>query len=150
MVELFAKLFGFIAREVVETCGETGRGALVRAVERFGEERGQGIAQRAKLRGLSNTPENYLASYDMDRSSDFASVADIKDGELEQVFSRCAIARQFASDGLEQYGRLYCDNIDPALARGFNPDMECLHPEHFFDNGCCRFIFRIAKEKKND
>ena len=150
MVELFAKLFGFIAKEISETFGESGEEALAKAVAAFGRERGRGIAERAKLRGLPNTPGNYLASYDMDRSSEFASVATVKNGELEQVFSRCAIAGQFARDGLERYGRIYCDNIDPALAEGYNPEMECRHPEHFFDNGRCRFVFKLRGKRRDD
>jgi hypothetical protein len=86
----------------------------------------------------------------MDRSSDFASVASVEGGELEQIFSRCAIAAQFAKDGLERWGRIYCDAIDPALAKGYNPDMECRHPEHFFDTGRCRFVFKLAGKKEQD
>jgi hypothetical protein len=147
MVELFAKLFGFVAREVSDAFGEEGERALARAVRAFGQERGRGIAERARRRGLSATPENYLASYDMDRSSDFASTASLSQGELEQIFSDCAIARQFEKDGVKRLGRIYCDNIDPALAGGYNKDMECLHPEHFFDSGRCRFLFRLKDGK---
>jgi hypothetical protein len=148
MVQLLAKLFAFIAREVGESFGEEGEEAVVRAVRRFGEERGRGIAKRASLRGLPNTPENYLESYDMDRSSEFSQVSRVVDGELLQDFSRCPIAKEFQDSSMERWGRLYCDNIDAALAKGFNPDMECLHPEHFLDGGCCRFIFRLAAKKK--
>jgi hypothetical protein len=146
MFDIFAKMFGFVAREVVGTFGPEGRAALIRAVESFGLERGRGIAERARLRGLPNTPENYLSSYDMDRSDEFECFDGPGEGGVEQIFTGCPLARRFEAEGLKEFGLIYCQTIDPALARGFNERMECVHDEHFFTHGRCRFVFRLKGE----
>lgn len=64
----FSKMFAQIAKPVVDEFGEEGEQVIMRAVERFGNKRGAGIAQRARTNGLENSLENYLTNYDMGRA----------------------------------------------------------------------------------
>lgn len=148
MYQMFAKMFALVAKEVVDEFGEAGAEAVKRGVWNFGVARGKDIARRAAARGQKNDTDNYLISYDMDRSDEFESHDTYGEGYVEQHFTRCVFADQFKKEGLEKYGMLYCETIDPAIAYGYNPDMKCIHEKHFFTDDACTFCFKLEKENK--
>ena len=143
MYRMFARLFVEIAREVEEACGAEGLEAVRRGVRNFGLGRGRDIARRAKVRGCPNDVDNYLPSYDMDRSDEFAGEVDVSGGRIAQRITKCVFADQFMKDGMEKYGQIYCDTIDPAIVHGYNEDMECIRDKHFFKDGNCSFCFTM-------
>lgn len=150
MYQMFAKMFALVAKEVVDEFGDKGREAVKRGVWNFGVERGKGIADRAKARGKPNNSDNYLTSYDMDRSDEFESFDTYGDGQVEQLFTKCVFASQFQKDGMEEYGILYCEMIDPAIAYGYNPNLQCIHEKHFFTHGECTFCFKMKEGNCHD
>ncbi|WP_308560824.1 L-2-amino-thiazoline-4-carboxylic acid hydrolase [uncultured Klebsiella sp.] len=152
MYQMFARMFVHLAKEVVDEFGEKGSEAIKRGVWNFGVERGEGIAKRAFARGKNNDSDNYLISYDMDRSDEFESIDTYHKGYVEQVFSRCVFASEFQKMGMEKYGILYCEMIDPAIAYGYNPDLKCIHEKHFFTDNMCTFCFKLddCKGTEND
>lgn len=147
---LMAKLFAQIAKAVVDRFGEKGKDAVREGVRTFGEERGRGIAQRARANGKDNTRENYLTNYDMGRSDLFTYTTEYKDGEIEQNFTVCPFGQQWADDDMHEYGILYCEMIDPAIARGYNPDFKVEHDQYILKEGNCHFRFILEDKKEND
>lgn len=145
MYVLFAKMFAHITKEVEEACGETGVEAVREGIRQFGMERGRDIARRAKLMGHETDAEHYLSCYDMGRSQLFESENIIGKTTVEQNFSKCIFAEQFAQDGMEKYGIHYCEMIDPAIAEGYNPNFKCAHDKHFFKDGHCHFMFTMGE-----
>ena len=151
MYVLFARMFAHIAREVEEACGEKGIEALRAGVRSFGEERGRNIAARAAAQGHEADAEHYLSCYDMGRSGYFHSRDTVSKGRVEQEFDRCVFAETWMRDGCQRWGIHYCEIIDPAIAKGYHPDMECIHDQHFFRDGRCHFVFQMnQKEAEND
>ena len=146
MYVLFARLFADITREVEKTCGEKGIEAVREGVRLFGEKRGKDIARRAKALGHENDAEHYLSSYDMGRSEFFHSEDIINKETVEQVFDKCVFARTWEEDGDQKYGIHYCQMIDPAIAKGYNPCFNCNHDKHFFKDGECHFLFEMDKK----
>ena len=146
MYVLFAKMFAHITREVEAACGEAGVKAVREGVRKFGEERGRNIAERARQMGHEVTPEFYLSCYDMGRSDYFASEDTVSSDQVEQLFTQCVFAEQWMKDHDEKYGIHYCEMIDPAIAKGYHENFECIHDKHFFHDGCCHFLFRMKKE----
>lgn len=146
MYTLFARLFAHIAREVGERFGEEGEEAIKAGVQYFGEERGRSIAERALAKGCAIDAYNYLPNYDMGRSDNFTAENTYGDDQVEQLFTQCAFADQWMKDGNEKYGALYCDVIDPAIAKGYSEKMECIHEKHIFKDGVCSFCFRMKKD----
>lgn len=143
MYAIMAKLFASVAKEVTDRFGEEGRQAVLEGVRQFGLERGRDIARRADSVGEKNSLENYLPNYDMGRSSLFTYSTELKQGQIEQKFSQCAFADQWKKDGTEEYGLLYCQTIDPAIASGYNSEMEVVHDEYLLKGDCCHFIFKL-------
>ena len=147
---LMAKLFAQISKAVVDCFGEKGKDAVREGVRTFGEERGRGIAQRARANGKENTRENYLTNYDMGRSDLFTYTTEYKEGEIEQNFTVCPFGQQWAEDDMHEYGILYCEMIDPSIAKGYNPDFEVVHDKYILKEGNCHFRFILEDKKKND
>ncbi|WP_026584362.1 L-2-amino-thiazoline-4-carboxylic acid hydrolase [Bacillus sp. J33] len=147
---LMAKLFAQVSKVVVDRFGEIGKDAVREGVRTFGEERGRGIAQRARSNGEENTRENYLTNYDMGRSELFTYTTEYKKDLIEQNFTGCPFGQQWADDDMHEYGILYCQIIDPAVAKGYNPKFEVEHDKYILKEGNCHFQFKLADEKAND
>ncbi len=116
------------------------------AVRRYGEQRGRRMALRAQRDGEPLNMLNYLA-YGEWRT---------EPGESEQrseemvpharSFSdRCPWNQAWVESDLLRYGRLYCLEIDQALARGFNPALRLDVLSTLSNDGRpCEFVFHDA------
>jgi hypothetical protein len=140
---IMAKLFAHLSKAVVDRFGEAGKEAIREGVRAFGEERGRDIARRAAAAGQPNDIRSYLPNYDMGRSDLFEYVTEYHPLEIEQSFTRCAFGDQWKKDGMEEYGILYCQMIDPAIARGYNADFEVEHDKYLLKDGYCHFRFKM-------
>ncbi|MEC0237827.1 L-2-amino-thiazoline-4-carboxylic acid hydrolase [Paenibacillus kribbensis] len=150
---IMAKLFAHVSKAVVDRFGEEGREAVREGVRTFGEERGRDIARRAAADGQPNDIENYLTHYDMGRSDLFEYETQYHPMEIEQNFTKCAFGDQWKKDGMEEYGILYCQMIDPAIAKGYNPNFEVVHDDYLLREGNCHFRFQMknpAESKTKD
>ncbi|MGE7913597.1 L-2-amino-thiazoline-4-carboxylic acid hydrolase [Lysinibacillus xylanilyticus] len=141
----FSKMFAQIAKQVVDEYGDQGEQVIMRAVQRFGNKRGKGIAQRARTNGLENSVENYLTNYDMGRSDLFETDTVYKENEIEQTFTRCPFGQQWADDDMGKYGILYCKVIDPSIAKGYNEKFEVVHDQFVLREGQCHFQFQMKE-----
>ncbi|PKR76870.1 hypothetical protein CEY16_13745 [Halalkalibacillus sediminis] len=140
---LMAKLFAQVTKAVVDYFGEESNDVIREGVRTFGEERGKGIAQRARTNDLPNTIENYLSNYDMPRSELFTFDTEFHPSEIEQNFTVCPFGQQWADDNMHEYGILYCQMIDPSVAKGYNPDFEVEHDQYVLREGNCHFRFKL-------
>lgn len=147
MYAIMAKIFAHISKAVVDRFGEEGQEAVMNGVGTFGEERGRDIARRARAAGKPNTMDHYLSNYDMGRSDLFEYETLFHPTEIEQTFTKCAFAEQWKKDGMEQYGILYCHMIDPAIAKGYNPNFEVIHDRYVLKEGECHFRFQMKDNK---
>ena len=48
----------------------------------------------------------------------------------------------------EKYGRIYCENIDPAIAKGYNEDLVCEHDKIMYDDQKCTFCFYMREKEE--
>ncbi|TSB48625.1 hypothetical protein FN960_02460 [Alkalicoccobacillus porphyridii] len=142
-----AQLFAEVTKQVVDQYGDSGKDAVREAVRRFGEERGEGIAHRAAHLGFPNTIQHYLSNYDMGRSELFEFENVLTENNIEQTFTKCPFGEQWVEDGMGEYGILYCEMIDPAVAKGFNSDFEVEHDQYVIHEGVCHFHFSMNKKE---
>ncbi|MFF5994051.1 L-2-amino-thiazoline-4-carboxylic acid hydrolase [Lysinibacillus sp. KU-BSD001] len=141
----FAKMFAQIAKVVVDIHGDEGKQVISEAVRKFGESRGQGIAQRARANGFDNDIDNYLKHYDMGRSDLFHYESYFTSDNIEQTFFHCPLGQQWADDNMHEYGILYCQMIDPAIASGYNEKFEVEHDQYVLKEGVCHFNFKMKE-----
>jgi len=143
---VMARIFAHVSKAMVEQFGEQGREAVLNGVRTFGEERGRDIARRAAAAGKPNTKDHYLSNYDMGRSDLFEYETTFHPTEIEQTFTKCAFGEQWKKDGMHEYGILYCQMIDPAIAKGFNPNFEVIHDRYILKEGECHFRFQMKDD----
>jgi hypothetical protein len=148
MFSITAKLFAAIAKEVTEEFGQAGEQAIRRAVRAFGIERGRKIARNAAADGKPNTVENYLPYYDMERSDLFEYDTVYSGGEvpdrIDQYFHKCPLSRAWIDTGTTALGKLYCEEVDVAIAYGFNPDLKYQGYANVMDGSpCCHMSFTL-------
>ncbi len=144
---IFAQLFSAVAKEVAEEFGDKGQEAIRRGVKNFGTKRGQTIAQNAKSDGKPNTLENYLPYYDMERSDLFVYDTTQTDTVIDQKFHTCPFASAWIESGQQELGKLYCDEIDAAIAQGFNKNLIHEEKTHLLNGDkCCHMTFTMKKE----
>lgn len=147
--EIMANLFAAIAEEVEDRFGADGEEAIRAAVRKFGDARGKWIASSVAEDGKASTAENYLPYYDMERSELFAAETEGTDNEITQNFSKCIFAETWMKTGMEKYGLYYCEEIDPAIAGGYNEKFKCQHGKYFLKGDqCCTFRFYMDEKGK--
>jgi len=143
-----ALLFAWIARAVIQRVGqEKGEAAILRATQRYGEQRGRRMALRALAEGRELDMTNYLVFGEW-RGSDPSKAQAEKFAAGEDVRSRvrvCPWNTAWGDEDLLPYGRLYCQEIDHALVRGYNPELELEVRQTLSNDGePCEFIFHQA------
>lgn len=143
MFVLFAQMFSITAKHLEKEFGQKGLDVLADSVREFGVMRGKDIASRAAACGKQNTLENYLDNYDMERSELFGYTNEYKPDCVCQEFTKCIFAETWMEAGEEKYGRIYCNNIDPAIAYGYNENLECQHEKIMYDDKKCTFCFKM-------
>lgn len=148
MFVLFARFFAIVSRRLEERLGEEGLRIMGEAVREWGFERGKNIAERAQADGGENNLMNYLENYDMEREEDFGYENKYTENEIFQEFTGCVFAETWMAEGHERYGRIYCENIDPAIARGYNKNLACRHEKIMYDDHKCTFCFYMEQENQ--
>ncbi len=142
-----ALLFAWISRAVVERVGEDrGESVTRKAVRRYGEERGRRMARRAQACGHALSMANYFAYGEWEAGP----------GEMEQQIvekvpharvhvHKCPWHTAWENNGLVQYGRVYCLEIDEALVRGFNSGLKVnVNSTQTNGDDRCEFVFHNA------
>lgn len=142
-----ALLFAWIARAIIELAGiEKGEPAIRRAVALYGRQRGGRMALRAAANGDALSMANYMA-YGEWQSSPGAMEQELleKAPDARLRITRCPWQRAWQASGLLAYGRLYCLEIDDALAEGFNPTLKIDRLSlQTAGDPWCEFIYRGA------
>jgi hypothetical protein len=115
------KLFGFIAKEIIERFGEEGKEAVIEAVKEFGKERGRRMAEFVESEGREPSFASFLVCSDLDTSY-HEMVPHIEEGAVRVEITYCPFAEACKEWGVEEYGKLFCRNIDGAIMQGYNPE----------------------------
>lgn len=142
-----ALIFACIARAAVKSAGEEMAGAALRkAVRIYGEQRGGRMALRAKANGHALNMGNYLAYCEYKISPGGMQQAIVeKVPHVRTYVSRCPWHTTWKENDLLPYGRFYCQVIDEAVVRGFNPALK-IDVRGTQTNGGerCEFVFHDA------
>lgn len=137
--KLFAKLYFYMAKELVDTLGpEEGKNAIKHAIERFGQARVESMKAEAAERGL---PPIGKATYDAVREMPGIGWSFVPEG-----VKTCPLAdiwNDFGEEGAE-LGAIYCE-IDHILLNAFGVGLE---RHHWLTHGddFCQFIFHEHME----
>lgn len=129
---------------LTEAFGEKGRKAFVQGTHRYGEQRGRRMAQRAIRDGRELTFETYL-QYGEWLNTDFSREKGVSNASERVAYSpdfvlkitRCAWHARFKDMGLVDGGHEYCNHLDIAICRGFNPYLVFEVEKTLHKSDCC-------------
>ncbi len=142
-----ALLFAWLARAVAQREGEARGEAIVRrGVRRYGEQRGHRMALRAEADGWPLDMNAYRA-YGEWRAPEGSTSAELvrEAPDPVQHVLECPWHRAWQDEALMPYGRLYCLEVDHALARGFGPDIRLgVNSIKSSGDDCCEFVYHGA------
>lgn len=139
-----ALLFGWIARAVIRRAGaERGEPVVRQAVRRYGEQRGRRMAQRAQAHGDPLSMDSFLAYGELQGREGDALYETVQETpDLRSNVLRCPWHQTWRRESLMAYGRIYCQEVDYALVRGFSPELR-IEVNGWLSNGdpCCEFVY---------
>ncbi len=161
MKEYTERHHAFIAatfyRLLDERFKERGERAFVLATQRYAEQRGSRMAQRAIRDGEPLTFAAYKRYGEWVNTktaveNDEANRGDVVSysPDYEEKIWQCPWAIQFGEMGLEKGGTIYCTHVDRAIARGFNPYLVFEVPQSIHESGSCIQIMRDANFKEGE
>ena len=142
-----AILFALIARQVFTRYGEEkGLPALRKAIRRYGEQRGRRMALRAQANGDQLTMTNFLVYGEWRSVTGSGQMERVEEqAGIRMTVQRCPWEAAWKAAGLLPYGRYYCQEIDAALLRGFNPELLIEVNQTLPNEGLpCEFFYRQA------
>jgi hypothetical protein len=138
-------LMAWISRQVYQRIGPVKGEMLVRkAVRRYGEERGQRMARRAIADGKELSTVNYLiyGEWSVDPDEMKSRLEQNNHNNMRMLVEHCPWQATWMENDLLEYGRLYCQEIDLSLLRGFNPELHLdVLKTQTNDRQPCDFIF---------
>ena len=148
-----ALLFALVAKEILRRVGMGVGEATVRAaVRRYGEQRGRRMALRAIANGDDLSMTSFLIYSEWRSKTGHGQSELTKEGpDARLVVPQCPWALTWMDSDLSQYGRLYCQEIDKALVRGFNPDLIIdVNRTQTNDSEPCDFLYHQAALSSRD
>lgn len=123
--EHHALLFAWMARDSISLVGgENASPVLQRAIRRYGEQRGHRMALRAQSNKHDLSMLSWLA-YPEWKAGKGETVMNIvqKRPAVRIRIPVCPWYTTWKNEGLMEYGRYYCEEIDTSVVRGFNPEL---------------------------
>ncbi len=140
----YALLYACFAKEILTSGYTNSFDILKSATRRYGYERGQRMAERARAAGDGDDFATFLAyidwkpGYDWQFSGDMLPQFPVYSVEVTE----CGICSVWKEFGLEQYCATYCDIFETAIVQGFNPDLDLKLPRAIGKgNSCCVFVY---------
>jgi hypothetical protein len=141
-----ALLYAWIAKAVIERVGEQRGEAIIRkATRQYGEERGRRMALRAQANKHMLSMVNYIGYGEYKIIGEFKLNIIERSPNARIRIPKCPWHTTWKENGLLSFGRLYCLDIDPALVRGFNPELR-VDVNATLPNGAtqCEFVYYNA------
>lgn len=126
-IENQAMMFAFLSRAAIEAKGEAGRAAIQDGMIRYGKERGARMAERARKAG--DPVELWTNQAYGEWKPDYAGQMEFGTLRTEPTYrtyiSKCAWCDAWKKNGILEYGREYCVNVDAAVYEGFGCGAVC-------------------------
>lgn len=123
LVSFTALLYYYLASEIVQAFGQDGEKAVIRALEKFGQERGAQIRRKVEEEGLPLSLENLARFYDLPIEAAWRTSIRISPRKGTSLVEYCPFAATWHKRNAEKLGSLYCKS-EEALIKAYNPAVE--------------------------
>lgn len=140
--DLWALMYCTFAREMVDSFGEEGKKALIRAIQAYGKARGERLRERHLEQGLPVNLRSLFEHYDLPGHPDTRKErTHFTDDKLVSYTYLCPYERLWRAHGCNDVGLLYCQYFHHAFWQTYRPDIIVQIPEILTkDDPYCRFV----------
>ncbi|MGI6702871.1 MAG: L-2-amino-thiazoline-4-carboxylic acid hydrolase [Clostridia bacterium] len=140
-------------RELKEKCPQNGEATFVLATQRYAEQRGSRMAQRAIRDGRELDFATYCAYGEWSYTEEYFTQGRhmevvSKSPDYRYFVHACPWHDQYKAMGLIEGACLYCKHLDLAIARGFNPYLTFEVRSTLHKEGKCDFVLKDAYIEK--
>ena len=143
-IEEHALLYGLLVKNAVALLGEdNGRKIMLEATRHYGNSRGRRMRTNADKLGLGCSTDAYLLTGELPfQKGESVSQAAYETDRVCNTVTECKWCRTWKDYDLRDYGPLYCQVIDKAIAEGFDGSFT-LSVDSILSAGddACRFVF---------
>jgi len=153
-VALMAKLYFFMAKEMLDTFGDEGEQGLRRAIRNFGVSRGEALREQHENIGLPIDVESLFNNYDLPYGKDHYQVRNIIQFDQDNRVSETMICHlqevwhELGGKEGKRIGSIYCDEFHQAMWGAYDQNITVDLPSLLSkDDPCCRF--EVHREKKD-
>ncbi|SMC27615.1 L-2-amino-thiazoline-4-carboxylic acid hydrolase [Clostridium acidisoli DSM 12555] len=149
-IEHHATLFALFSKHTIETFKENGSGLIYKAVDIYGHERGNRMAERAVENGDSLNFVNSQAYGEWAPQKGEMEMCLISTNpEFINGVTKCPWCAAWKKHDLLEYGRNYCINIDDAVFNGFNSNFHMSATSNLsFGDDHCEFHWQTPLTEK--
>lgn len=138
-----AFIFATIAQKTISKFGKQGEYVLSIGVNLYAKQRSRRMMLRAMGDGQALDIKSYMLYGEWfedageELSAEFLSFYP----EVNKLVYRCPWYEEWSTNGLLEYGKYYCQDIDIALADGFCGMEPKIAESRAFGGKCCNFLF---------
>lgn len=151
-----AYLVGRFYQKLMEKCPGRAEAIFIMCTQRYAQQRGSRMAQRAIRDGRRLDFTAYREYGEWKNTETVKTEGCANAGEvtawapdhIEKVYM-CPWAAQFKEMDLAKCGTLYCQYVDKSIVNGFNPEMVYEVPQSMHEHGYCLQISRDANFEEN-
>ena len=146
--DLWALLYCIFAREMVDSFGEKGEEALIRAIKAYGVARGARLREIHKSKELPINLRSLFEHYDLPGHSGTKKTRKVfDDNKLVSYTYKCPFQGQWRERGCINEGKLYCQYFHHAFWQEYRHDLDVQLPEILTtDDPHCLFIVTQPKD----
>ena len=145
--DLWALMYITFAREMVDSFGNEGKEALIRAVRTYGRTRGLRLKENHLKQGLPITLRSLFENYDLPaHPATEKTRTEFTDDKLVSYTYVCPYERVWRSEKASDLGRIYCENFHQAMWQAYRADIDVQIPEILTkDDPHCKFLVSQPK-----
>jgi len=150
--DLFAKIYIYLADEMVESFGKEGEEALKRGLRNFGHDRGRELRKKHEALGLPITVKSLFQYYDLPEDGRFRrNLINLTDTIRHSQTLRCPyqeLWREKSPDKPDLWP-IYCDTAHQAIFEGYLEDIVCELPR-LLTKGDEHCLFEVYRKGHKD
>ncbi len=142
-----ALLYSYILKNCIKVKGEACVPFLKDATISYGKSRGRRMAKKAMYDGVDCNALSYLSYGELDISEDIIERKLIVNEKTPYVLTtKCPWYDAWNDQKHIEYGKIFCEVFDEALANGFGETVNMKVPETIAaGNHSCKFVFEKTK-----
>lgn len=140
--ELWSLMYIVFAKEMVDSFGDEGKDALIRAVQGYGKARGERLRKRHEEEGRPVNLRSLFEHYDLPGTSGTRKErTKFTDDQLVSFTYECPYEQVWRSRGSVEIGLVYCQYFHHAFWQAYRPDLDVQLPEVLTqDDPHCMFV----------